>query len=203
MRYRELNFALFHCLEAEIALHLKSTVRSQTASDRHKLRNSFLHIEFLRLIFTTTHINAFVIHLETKEALRGHFVRPDMSYSNGYANGANAPRVIEVPLKEDPGSTLEIDCETLEEDTSELCEILNSEEVALKYWIKFAVLSLMLNTKCSLSIIDMGWWIMRLTCYKRAYIVRSLNLWLITSDCSTENRRVTSHISFSRFSIYA
>jgi hypothetical protein len=64
-----------------------------------------------------------------------------MSYQNGYANGSNAPRVIEVPLKEDPGSTLEIDCETLEEDTSELCEILNSEEVSLKFWIRFAVLS--------------------------------------------------------------
>jgi len=64
-----------------------------------------------------------------------------MSYQNGYANGSiNVPRVIEVPLKEDPGSTLEIDCETLEEDTSELCEILNSEEVSLKYWIKFAVI---------------------------------------------------------------
>ena len=63
-----------------------------------------------------------------------------MSNSNGYLNeGSQAPRVIEVPLKEDPGSTLEIDCETLEEDTSELCEILNSEEVSLKYWIKFAV----------------------------------------------------------------
>ena len=62
-----------------------------------------------------------------------------MSFQNGYSNGANDPRVIEVPLKEDPGSTLEIDCETLEEDTSELCEILNSEEVSLKYWIKFAV----------------------------------------------------------------
>ena len=67
-----------------------------------------------------------------------------MSYSNGYSNGgASFPRVIEVPLKEDPGSTLEIDCETLEEDTSELCEILNSEEVSLKYWIKFAVLPLL------------------------------------------------------------
>jgi len=66
-----------------------------------------------------------------------------MSYANGYANGnKSAPRVIEVPLKEDPGSTLEIDCETLEEDTSELCEILNSEEVSLKYWIRFAVPSL-------------------------------------------------------------
>lgn len=66
-----------------------------------------------------------------------------MSYENGYTNGgvgANSSRVIEVPLKEDPGSTLEIDCETLEEDTSELCEILNSEEVSLKYWIKFAVI---------------------------------------------------------------
>ena len=62
-----------------------------------------------------------------------------MSYQNGYTNGASAPRVIEVPLKEDPGSTLEIDCETLEEDTSELCEILNSEEVSLKFWIRFAV----------------------------------------------------------------
>ena len=63
-----------------------------------------------------------------------------MSYQNGYSNGgAGGPRVIEVPLKEDPSSTLEIDCETLEEDTSELCEILNSEEVSLKYWIKFAV----------------------------------------------------------------
>jgi hypothetical protein len=63
-----------------------------------------------------------------------------MSYQNGYSNGRTSfPRVIEVPLKEDPGSTLEIDCETLEEDTSELCEILNSEEVSLKYWIKFAV----------------------------------------------------------------
>jgi hypothetical protein len=63
-----------------------------------------------------------------------------MSFQNGYTNGGtNIPRVIEVPLKEDPGSTLEIDCETLEEDTSELCEILNSEEVSLKYWIKFAV----------------------------------------------------------------
>lgn len=65
-----------------------------------------------------------------------------MSFQNGYTNGgASFPRVIEVPLKEDPGSTLEIDCETLEEDTSELCEILNSEEVSLKYWIKFAVCS--------------------------------------------------------------
>jgi hypothetical protein len=63
-----------------------------------------------------------------------------MSYQNGYSNGRTSfPRVIEVPLKEDPGSTLEIDCETLEEDTSELCEILNSEEVTLKFWIKFAV----------------------------------------------------------------
>lgn len=63
-----------------------------------------------------------------------------MSYQNGYVNGGvDIPRVIEVPLKEDPGSTLEIDCETLEEDTSELCEILNSEEVSLRYWIKFAV----------------------------------------------------------------
>ena len=64
-----------------------------------------------------------------------------MSFQNGgYSNGTKyAPRVIEVPLREDPGSTLEIDCETLEEDTSELCEILNSEEVSLKYWIKFAV----------------------------------------------------------------
>jgi hypothetical protein len=65
-----------------------------------------------------------------------------MSYQNGYTNGsASGPRVIEVPLKEDPSSTLEIDCETLEEDTSELCEILNSEEVSLKYWIRFAVRS--------------------------------------------------------------
>jgi hypothetical protein len=65
-----------------------------------------------------------------------------MSYSNGHGaffNGGATSRVIEVPLKEDPGSTLEIDCETLEEDTSELCDILNSEEVSLKYWIKFAV----------------------------------------------------------------
>jgi len=62
-----------------------------------------------------------------------------MSLQNGYTNGSKAPRVIEVPLKEDPSSTLEIDCETLEEDTSELCDILNSEEVALKYWIQFAV----------------------------------------------------------------
>jgi len=72
-----------------------------------------------------------------------------MSLQKGHVNGsttttaaaAAGPRVIEVPLKEDPGSTLEIDCETLEEDTSELCEILNSEEVSLKYWIKFAVRS--------------------------------------------------------------
>ena len=64
-----------------------------------------------------------------------------MAFQNGYVNGGQrVPRVIEVPLKEDPGSTLEIDCETLEEDTSELCEILNSEEVSLKYWIKFAVI---------------------------------------------------------------
>jgi hypothetical protein len=69
-----------------------------------------------------------------------------MSLQNGYANGGTTttmmvpgPRVIEVPLKEEAGATLEIDCETLEEDTLELCEILNSEEVSLKYWIKFAV----------------------------------------------------------------
>src|SRR5271168_4353938 len=98
-----------------------------------------------------------------------------MSFQNGYSNGANAPRVIEVPLREDPGSTLEIDCETIEEDTSELCEILNSEEVSLKYWIKFAVpCSLRCwvhSANSSSSIIDMGWWIMRLTCYRRVSIV--------------------------------
>jgi len=79
-----------------------------------------------------------------------------MSLQKGYANGgtttaaraAAVPRVIEVPLKEDPGSTLEIDCETLEEDTSELCEILNSEEVSLKYWIKFAVCSTYVSEQC-------------------------------------------------------
>ena len=69
-----------------------------------------------------------------------------MSYPNGYPNGgASGSRVIEVPLKEDPGSTLEIDCETLEEDMSELCEILNSEEVSIKYWIRFAVSILSLD----------------------------------------------------------
>jgi hypothetical protein len=71
-----------------------------------------------------------------------------MSLQNGYTNGSRAPRVIEVPLKEDPSSTLEIDCETLEEDTSELCEILNSEEVGLKYWIQFAVLTLAYVREC-------------------------------------------------------
>jgi hypothetical protein len=104
-----------------------------------------------------------------------------MSLQNGYTNGGStttmtvpAPRVIEVPLKEEAGATLEIDCETLEEDTSELCEILNSEEVSLKYWIKFAVLPRAV-WECadggSLSIIDMGWWTMPLICYRRVFIV--------------------------------
>jgi hypothetical protein len=104
-----------------------------------------------------------------------------MSLQNGYANGGStpvmtvpAPRVIEVPLKEEAGATLEIDCETLEEDTSELCEILNSEEVSLKYWIKFAVLQRAVWERAdggSLSIIDMGWWTMPLICYRRVFIV--------------------------------
>ena len=91
-----------------------------------------------------------------------------MSYSNGYFHeGSSAPRVIEVPLKEDPGSTLEIDCETLEEDTSELCDILNSEEVSLKFWIRFAVFPGETRGNFSLNIIDMAWWIMLLICYRR------------------------------------
>lgn len=107
--------------------------------------------------------------------------RTSMSLQNGYANGGTAPtmavpgpRVIEVPLKEEAGATLEIDCETLEEDTSELCEILNSEEVSLKFWIKFAVMP---HARCecadagSLSIIGMGWWTMPLICCRRASIV--------------------------------
>lgn len=46
-------------------------------------------------------------------------------------------RTIEVPLKED-GQFVEIDCTTLPEDVSELCEILECENAPKEFWIQFS-----------------------------------------------------------------